>query len=138
MAGAPLYMLNPFNRLDPGTNRPSYSAPVQPIRNGEAGNVSLKLLGLTAIPNSTIGAAQDLALTIPPPDDFLPTLADTNIRLNFTTVSNVLYDVQSGDDLISGTWSNIATNLLGSGGTTHINVGSAIESQRFYRLRLHF
>jgi predicted AlkP superfamily pyrophosphatase or phosphodiesterase len=60
--GADLYALNPATRADPGTGRPAYDAVPQPIRNGEAGNVSLKLLGLGPIPGSTIGAAQDLAL----------------------------------------------------------------------------
>lgn len=60
--GADLYALNPATRLNPGTARPGYDAAPQPIRNGEAANVSLKLLGLGPIPGSTIGAAQDLAL----------------------------------------------------------------------------
>ena len=61
--GADLYALNPTTRANPGTGRPGYDAVPQPVRNGEAGNVSLKLLGLGPIPGSTIGAAQDLALT---------------------------------------------------------------------------
>lgn len=61
-AGADLYALNPATRRDPGTSRPAYDAVPQPVRNGEAGNVSLKLLGLGPIPGSSIGAAQDLAL----------------------------------------------------------------------------
>ncbi len=60
--GADLYALNPSTRRDPGAGRPAYDAAPQPIRNGEAGNVSLKLLGLAPIPGSTIGAAQDLTV----------------------------------------------------------------------------
>ena len=60
--GADLYALNPTTRANPGTGRPGYDAAPQPIRNGEAGNVSLKLLGLGPIPGSTIGTAQDLAV----------------------------------------------------------------------------
>jgi hypothetical protein len=60
--GADLYALNPSTRTNPGTGRPGYDAAPQPIRNGEAGNDSLKLLGLGPIPGSTIGTAQDLAV----------------------------------------------------------------------------
>lgn len=60
--GADLYALNPTTRANPGTARPGYDTAPQPVRNGEAGNVSLKLLGLGPIPGSTIGAAQDLAV----------------------------------------------------------------------------
>jgi len=73
-AGASLYALNPTTRQDPGTGRPTYSASPQPIRNGEVTNVALKVLGLPAIPGSTIGQAQDLALnTTPGPAPSAPT-----------------------------------------------------------------
>lgn len=65
-AGADLYELNPNTRLDPGRSIPSMSAPVQPVRNGDAGNLALQLLGLPAIPNSTINTSQDLAVSFTP------------------------------------------------------------------------
>lgn len=69
---AALYTLNTTNRLDPGESRPTYAAIPQPIRNGEVGNLGLYLLGLPAIPSSTLNASQDLALetsssTLKPP-----------------------------------------------------------------------
>ena len=64
-AGAELYSLNSQSRLDPGDGHPPYSDPLQPIRNGDAANLELGLLGLPAIPGSTIDAAQDLAVPEP-------------------------------------------------------------------------
>jgi hypothetical protein len=59
-AGADLYALNPTSRTDPGRSIPDYSASPQPIRNGDAGNLALGLLGLPPVPDSTINATQDL------------------------------------------------------------------------------
>jgi hypothetical protein len=61
--GADLYRLNASNRKNPGSARPAYAAAPPPIRNGDAANLALKLLGLPPIPGSTIGAEQDLRLS---------------------------------------------------------------------------
>jgi hypothetical protein len=57
-----LYALNAGRRADPGTGRPSYTEVSQPIRNGDGANLALAALSLPAVPGSSIGAAQDLAL----------------------------------------------------------------------------
>ena len=62
-AGKDLYAMNRETRLDPGTGRPPYSAPIQPIREGDAANLVLSLLGLGPVPGSTINHAQDLRVT---------------------------------------------------------------------------
>jgi hypothetical protein len=139
MSGADLYALNPATRLNPGTDRPDYSASPQPIRNGEAANVSLKLLGLGPVPGSTIDINQDLAWSVSPPENFHVFFIGTNAALAFTSTTNVLYDLQSCNDLKSGSWANLTTNIIGNGGMiTNLDTVAAALSSRFYRLRLHF
>ena len=65
--GADLYALNPSSRQDPGTSRPTYNAHPQPVRNGDTGNLTLRLLGLTSVPGSTLNLGQDLVTAGPSP-----------------------------------------------------------------------
>jgi predicted AlkP superfamily pyrophosphatase or phosphodiesterase len=61
-----LYALHVATRADPGLTQPSRKFTGKPpIRNGDAGNLALELLGLPAVPGSTIGAKQDLVVTGP-------------------------------------------------------------------------
>ena len=50
--GSDLYELASMSRRNPGERQLRYSEPWQPIRNGDAGNVALGMLGLPAIPGS--------------------------------------------------------------------------------------
>jgi len=60
---AELYELNQKTRKDPSIWNPATGAEgLPPVRNGEAGNVVLQLLGLPAIPGSTLDGKQDLLL----------------------------------------------------------------------------
>ncbi|MGE3241956.1 MAG: alkaline phosphatase family protein, partial [Pirellulales bacterium] len=60
-----LYAFNSGTRTEPGESRPEYGFDHQPIRNGDTGNLALKLLGLGPIPGSVINPKQDLRIASP-------------------------------------------------------------------------
>jgi hypothetical protein len=64
-----LYALNPAVRSEPGSARIKYSAAVQPIRHADSSNLALRMLGLDAIPGSTVNPLQDLLVNSNPPVD---------------------------------------------------------------------
>ncbi len=59
-----LYSLNAGIRANPGTENIGYDAVIQPIRNGEAANLALQLLGLDPVPGSFINRAAPLRLGV--------------------------------------------------------------------------
>lgn len=58
--GADLYAMNRGTRRDPGKTNSGEG--ISPIRNGDAGNLALQLLGLPPIPGSVLNSAQDLVV----------------------------------------------------------------------------
>lgn len=62
-----LYAANRDTRQDPGSDRPNYDGPAneQPFRNGDVANLCLQLLGLPAVPGSTIGEEQNIRFPKP-------------------------------------------------------------------------
>ena len=64
-AGADIYLLNSTSRLDPAEVQLPCNAAVPPVRNGEAANLAADLMGLGAIPGSTIGQPPGLTVTSP-------------------------------------------------------------------------
>ncbi len=53
-AGQDVYTVFATSTVDPGSSRPDYDAPGQPVRNGDSGNLALDLLDLPPIPGSVI------------------------------------------------------------------------------------
>ena len=66
IAPADLYAINP-DREDPDGERPGFGADRQPVRNGDAANLALALLGLDPVPGSTIGRDAPLRVRDRPP-----------------------------------------------------------------------
>jgi uncharacterized radical SAM protein YgiQ len=62
--GKDLYALNQPGRADPREQQVAYGRPDQPIRNGDAANLSLRLLGLGCVPGSSIGCTPPLAVNV--------------------------------------------------------------------------
>ena len=75
ISSADLYALNAGTRQDPGTANVGFDAARPPVRNGDAANLALSLLGLGPVPGSTIGADPPLhvrASEAAPPDSSSP------------------------------------------------------------------
>jgi hypothetical protein len=61
-----LYAMNAKTRADPGTLQVAGDATgLPPVRNADAGNLVLSLLGLPALTGSTVNAKQDLSVFAP-------------------------------------------------------------------------
>jgi hypothetical protein len=63
-AGVDLYELSQGTRTNPGTETPADGMSLQPVRNGDSGNLGLWLLGLSPIPGSL---HRGFTLGVPPP-----------------------------------------------------------------------
>ncbi|MEI6892649.1 MAG: LamG-like jellyroll fold domain-containing protein [Pontiella sp.] len=90
-------------------------------------------VGITAITLERTGYLPPIVGEI-----YVPTIVGgTNLILRFETTPGYQYAVEATDDLIHGTWSNIAIDISGDEGNVVImNVISEDDSQRFYRAYL--
>ena len=64
-------------------------------------------------------------------------LDGSNFIVSFSTVAPDQYDVQRSEDLTSGLWSPVATNIVGTGDDVQVtDTNAAFQPQRFYRVKL--
>lgn len=129
-AGTNLYSLM-ANRGDPGTNRLDYNAPVQPLRTGDSGNLALALLGLPAIPGSTI-----LPEFIAPPPRLRITRAGANVLVSWP-LNATGYQLQSTTLFSrSPVWQPISSGISTAGNLNiYTLTPTGLAPTRFFRLR---
>ena len=85
---------------------------------------------------SQIGAYANYILLPALPEFTGINVAGTNVALQFSTVSNQFYIVESKDDLGAGSWATVSNNVPGNGGIVALtNRVPANLPQRFYRVR---
>jgi hypothetical protein len=84
---------------------------------------------------SDIGA--DEFTTNAPPRITDVKLSGMNALISFTTFLGESYDVLQAGTLVGNTWTSVATNVPGSGGTIQVtDTNSVGPSNRFYRVRI--
>jgi hypothetical protein len=84
-------------------------------------------------------AAMDniLLAAVPVPKISGISFSGTNVLVGLITSTNAHYDVQTTTNLVSAVWSDIYSNVPGTGSLTNFNCGSNAGSQRFYRVDAH-
>ena len=64
------------------------------------------------------------------------TRTDTTVSLTWSSISGRAYQLQSKDDMSSGTWSNVGSSAIASGSSITASDSQSPINQRFYRVIL--
>jgi len=120
------------NRGNPSTNRLTYTASPQPLRNCDSGNLALALMGLPSIPGSSVVSPE------PIPAVALSIMRPTNGLTIFWPSGVDGFQLQWVSDLetLPGGWQNVTNTIETNGALSlyQITLPPDVLS-RFYRLR---
>lgn len=63
-------------------------------------------------------------------------LGGTNSVVSFGSIPGALHELQTRSDLVTGSWSSVTNNVIGTGGAMQLKESfSADQRQRFYRVK---
>ena len=139
-AGRDLYELF-SNRTEPGTQFVDYSANRQPLHNGDSGNLALAMLGLPAIPGSslipelkpTISATSAPTISVERPTISLER-AGIGLVVSWPATSTIP-DLERSDLASSVRWSKVTNGIvLVNGRYVYRETNSSSAPSQFFRL----
>lgn len=136
-AGADLYALNAGQRKVATTYPLTTYSGLQPIRNAEANNLALQLLGLGPIPGSTFNYAQDLRATLPPTPLLTGIAADGlgNFNIGGTANRSGKVVLWKATRLTPPNWLSVATNAVSAGVPFDFIVPQGADPAAFFRMQ---
>jgi hypothetical protein len=135
-AGADLYALNAGTRQVASSYPMTSYSGMQPIRNAEANNLALQLLGFGPIPGSSINYAQDLKVTLPPTPVItgISNQGGGNFTISGTADKSGKVVLWKTTSLTPPAWTRIQTNDVSSGVSFSFSVPQGADPQAFFRL----
>ena len=136
-AGADLYALNAGRRQVASSYPMTTYAGMQPIRNAEANNLALQLLGLGPIPGSTFNYAQDLKVTLPPTPVITGITHDGHgtFTISGTADRSGKVVLWQSTNLAVPNWLPIQTNAVASGVAFGFTVSQGADSLALFKMQ---